>query len=225
MNNQSKYVGIMLGLLIAGMNLANAQLDGIAMESGPWIAPESEKSVVNPIKPDADSIEIGEEVYRINCLSCHGVTGGGDGPTTQYTPINPRDLADPEFQASATDGEWHWKISTGRNAMNPYEDHLSTDEIWHVVNYVRTLERNDQNANADLAAQRIPPKKHDIAERIEAEIRRDLDLAEEEIDILMTVDNGRPMIMLSLGMIFFLAGLLALIMEMAMERRSGDEDI
>ena len=40
----------------------------------------------------AEDDTIGADEYRISCMSCHGVGGGGDGPLAKFLTVKPTDL-------------------------------------------------------------------------------------------------------------------------------------
>ncbi len=71
------------GLVLAVALLALASGRGpadVAAQTGPWVAPESEKAKKNPLPADKKTIEQGEKVAKINCVSCHGPAGQGQRP-------------------------------------------------------------------------------------------------------------------------------------------------
>jgi mono/diheme cytochrome c family protein len=53
--------------------------------------------------------------------------------------IPPPDLTNPELQKQRTDGYWHSYIVSGGAVMPAYGEALSSEEAWHVVNYLRSL--------------------------------------------------------------------------------------
>jgi len=94
----------------------------------------------NPIAPTQESVALGMGLYEQHCQLCHGVEGKGDGPggvglnpppadLTIHVPLHP-DRALFEFIRDGVPG----------TAMAPMVDKLSEDEIWHVINYIQTLE-------------------------------------------------------------------------------------
>lgn len=96
----------------------------------------------NPVAADAASLEAGRKAYANQCADCHGETGKGDGPMAAYTgdPV-PSDLTDAEWKHGSSDGEIYTVVHDGieGTAMKDFKSDLKPDEIWHVVNYVKSL--------------------------------------------------------------------------------------
>ena len=91
-----------------------------------------------PFPITADVLKRGRERYTIYCTPCHGTSGRGDGPvSTKFVP--PADLTNPELHKVRTDGYWQSYLSAGGAVMPSYAEALSSEERWHVVNYLRTL--------------------------------------------------------------------------------------
>ena len=103
-----------------------------------WLAPEQQKHVSNPIAQDESSISAGKRIYTKRCEGCHGSAGSGDGPDAADLSIEPAKLYDESTVAQA-DGELFWKIRTGKKPMPKYDNRLSEEETWHVINFIRTL--------------------------------------------------------------------------------------
>jgi mono/diheme cytochrome c family protein len=104
-----------------------------------WVAPKEEAAVKNPVKADEASLASGAKIYEARCTGCHGKTGMGDGPDSADLGIHPPKLTEEDIVAD-TDGALHWKITTGHRPMPAYGKRLTPEEIWHVINYVRTLQ-------------------------------------------------------------------------------------
>lgn len=102
--------------------------------------PEAAK-MTNPVPSDASSIAAGKKAYADYCAACHGDTGKGDGPMAAFTgdPL-PSDLTDAEWKHGSSDGEIFAAIRDGieGTGMKDFKD-LKPAEIWHIVNYVKTL--------------------------------------------------------------------------------------
>jgi copper transport protein len=95
---------------------------------------------VNPVAPTGASVGRGELIYRQSCLSCHGVTGRGDGPAGAGQRPPPADLR-LHMVAGHTDGELYAWVTDGipGTAMPGFGDRLSAEERWDVINYLRRL--------------------------------------------------------------------------------------
>ncbi len=92
----------------------------------------------NPVAASVDSVRKGGELFTIYCTPCHGTSGRGDGPvSTKFVP--PADLTNPELHKVRTDGYWQSYLSAGGAVMPSYAEALTSEERWHVVNYLRTL--------------------------------------------------------------------------------------
>ncbi len=101
---------------------------------GEWNAPADAKALKNPVKGVGNA----KKNVEINCASCHGASGKGDGPAAAaLPPPKPADWTSARVQKQ-TDGELFWKISNGRGAMPPWK-HLPEKDRWEIVNYIRTL--------------------------------------------------------------------------------------
>jgi len=108
-----------------------------AHAQAPWVAPQSEKGKKNPLPSDKKTVEQGEKIAKINCVSCHGNKGKGDGPAAVALNPKPADWTSKRVQGEP-DGEIFWKITTGRGAM-PAWRHLPENDRWALVRYIRTL--------------------------------------------------------------------------------------
>jgi mono/diheme cytochrome c family protein len=127
----------------AGMALALGAVVGLGcavsvQAQAPWEAPAAEKAKKNPLPSDAKTAEQGKKVAQINCASCHGPMGKGDGVASAGLSPKPADWTSKKVQVES-DGEIFWKISTGRGAM-PSWKHLPEAERWALVRYIRSLD-------------------------------------------------------------------------------------
>ena len=106
----------------------------------PWDAPANFKAMKNPVAAGAASTKAGLALYTKNCASCHGKTGLGDGVKARALKTFPGDFSKDAYQKQ-TDGEQFYKSKFGRDEMPKYEGKLSDDDIWNIVNYMRTLKK------------------------------------------------------------------------------------
>ena len=117
--------------------VAAVGLAASAQAQAPWEAPAAEKTKKNPLPSDPKTLEQGKKVADVNCISCHGAKGKGDGVASAALSPKPADWTSKKVQAES-DGEIFWKISTGRGAM-PAWKHLPETERWALVRYIRSL--------------------------------------------------------------------------------------
>jgi copper transport protein len=113
---------------------------GAAMLFGSDLAGTSGTASRNPFPPDAESLRIGAKVYEDTCQACHGETGLGDGPAGVDLDPPPGNLL--VHVPLHSDSELFGFVDEGipGTAMAALGERLSDDEIWHVVNYIRTFE-------------------------------------------------------------------------------------
>lgn len=94
---------------------------------------------VNPVTADDVSILRGAELYKINCVPCHGAEGKGDGVIGTFFKFKPADLTSYEVQQNG-DGALFLVISNGvEGRMPPLNENFYVRERWDLVNYIRTL--------------------------------------------------------------------------------------
>ncbi len=114
-------------------------VEGSSNADEPWKVPASADQKKNPIPAEAQSLASGKEIYVQNCLPCHGVSGKGDGPASRALEKRPGNLTDAKLMNTQTDGALFWKISEGRGPMPQWKDAFAEEDLWRVINYIRTL--------------------------------------------------------------------------------------
>lgn len=107
------------------------------LAQGAWEAPAAEHAKKNPLPANAATVAQGKKVAEVNCVSCHGAKGKGDGPAAVALNPKPADWTSKRVQAMS-DGEILWKLSTGRGAM-PSWIFLPEKDRWAMVRYIRSL--------------------------------------------------------------------------------------
>ncbi len=106
----------------------------------PWEVPAEFKNMKNPVASNEASIKAGGALYMKNCASCHGKTGLGDGVKSRALKDYAGDFSGAYYQ-DQTDGEHFYKTKFGRNEMPKYEGKMSDEDIWNMVNYMRTFKK------------------------------------------------------------------------------------
>ena len=117
---------------------------GVVPRGAQALVPREQRDVAakvpNPVKPTRESVAVGKERFDVFCQPCHGAEakGGVTGPVaTKFIP--PPDLTNAELHRQRTDGYWHSYIMVGGAVMPAYGEALSSQEAWHIVNYLRSL--------------------------------------------------------------------------------------
>jgi mono/diheme cytochrome c family protein len=127
------------GVVILTVVAVSLVVASAASAQTPWVAPDAEKAKKSPIASSTKVAAQGKKLAQVNCVSCHGTSGKGDGAAAAALNPKPADWTSPKIQ-SETDGELFWKITTGRGAMPPWR-HLPEADRWALVQYIRTLKR------------------------------------------------------------------------------------
>lgn len=106
-------------------------------------APESTKADKNPVEATADSVALGEEIFQeLGCNGCHGDAGTGDGPAATGLDPSPRNFTNTAWQDKRADGELRYTIFNGSEGTAMIANQAMFDEpedVWHVINYIRSL--------------------------------------------------------------------------------------
>jgi mono/diheme cytochrome c family protein len=106
--------------------------------NNPWIVPDEYKEMVNPEEADKTSVSIGKSLYAKHCKTCHGKNGNGDGMSSKTLNADPSDLTLDDIDVQK-DGEVYYNIVTGREEMPAFESLIEEEDIWHLINYIRTF--------------------------------------------------------------------------------------
>ena len=109
-----------------------------------WNVPEEDRAKENPQPVTEESLEKGKTIYDQNCLFCHGEGGAGDGQVAAMLSTKPPRFDDAEHMDKETDGEFFWKISTGKEPMPGFAKKLTADQIWHAINYLRQFSKQKE---------------------------------------------------------------------------------
>lgn|GEM_PF-627590 len=87
----------------------------------------------------------GKDVYSVNCVSCHGISGKGNGPAAASLSPKPRDLTDAQYVDTLSDEHLYKSISeggasVGKSPMMPaWGTMLKQKEIIDLIAYIRSL--------------------------------------------------------------------------------------
>ena len=93
----------------------------------------------NPVKPTPESISQGKKYYGYDCAMCHGNNGDGKGDVAIDEKLKTGDFRDPATLKDKTDGELFYMLKNGHDHMPAEPIRLKPDELWNLINYVRSL--------------------------------------------------------------------------------------
>jgi len=103
-----------------------------------WKVPEKYKKMKNTTEANSENIAIGKSLYAKHCKSCHGKDGLGDGTKAGEVEGDLGDFSSKTFQAQS-DGALFYKSYIGRNDMPNYEKKMTSEDMWLVIHYMRTM--------------------------------------------------------------------------------------
>jgi len=126
---------IFLSLVILGIAITQEMQ---AQDRTPWVAPGVVLGRENPLKGNEEVVKEGKKIYANHCGSCHGDKGKGDGIAASACNPKPADHTS-DYVQKEVDASLYWKISEGRGPMPSFKNALTEDEIWKIINYIRTL--------------------------------------------------------------------------------------
>jgi len=106
------------------------------------IPPEASK-LPNPVKSTPASLAAGKKTYGFDCAMCHGKDGDGKGDLATDMKLKLADYRDAASLKDMTDGDLFYIIKNGKGDMTGEGDRSKPDEIWNLVNYVRSLAKKD----------------------------------------------------------------------------------
>lgn len=130
--------GHMMGHGMMGGNRANSTSTASNESTNVWVAPASANNLKNPLAGIVKASNEGKKIFDQFCITCHGKTGEGNGPTGEMLEPKPANLTSKTVQKQS-DGAIFWKITNGKGAMASYKNILSKDKRWELIDYIRVL--------------------------------------------------------------------------------------
>jgi mono/diheme cytochrome c family protein len=134
------FAAILLSLTAVAAGAQQSQAPQKTAESK--IPPEAAKEP-NPVKPTAASIAQGKKIYGYDCAMCHGANGDGKGDLAGDMKLTLSDFRDPAALKDVTDGELFYIIKNGKGDMPSEGDRAKTEDLWNLVNYVRSFAKKE----------------------------------------------------------------------------------
>jgi cbb3-type cytochrome c oxidase subunit III len=91
----------------------------------------------------AGKAEEGQELFKQNCVKCHGPDGSGNTPIGKA--VGAKDLRAAEAQ-KLTDAQIYTQIDKGKGNMPPFGDTLNKANINDLIAYVHELTKKQTDA-------------------------------------------------------------------------------
>ena len=117
---------------------------GVLLLFGVHSHPSTATVPTNPVFPDANSVAIGRKLYADNCSSCHGQ----NGVPPSGLDLSPYPLDLTVHVPLHSDGVLYNFVAHGvsGSAMAAWRDDglLTEEQVWHLVNFLRTLTPQNQ---------------------------------------------------------------------------------
>ena len=109
-------------------------------QTTPWEVPADRSAKLSTTAFTDQNRNTGKDLYHTNCKSCHGDPGKNN--VIKLVPPPP-DPATTQLQQN-TDGSLHYKISEGRGAMPAFKNILNSADIWNIIAFLRTFNKDYQ---------------------------------------------------------------------------------
>jgi mono/diheme cytochrome c family protein len=160
--------GLFAGIVIPGLRNANkpeaptaiAPVVGEAGWLDPAEFPPQKGSVIPPVDPKTligatpELASKGKTLYEVNCISCHGAVGRGDGPAAATMNPRPRNFTSPDSWTYGYGLPGVFKtLSEGirGTSMAPF-DYLSKKDRMALAHYVQSLGAFEKKENPQAIA-------------------------------------------------------------------------
>jgi hypothetical protein len=112
---------------------------GLSAQETVWNIPKDANEKTAPFLFNDSTRAAGENLFILNCKSCHGEPGKGNF-NKQLIPV-PKDPASPEYQKH-TDGALYFIITTGKVVMPSFQNTLTNNQRWDVISYIRSFNKD-----------------------------------------------------------------------------------
>ena len=191
-------------LLLVTLVLILTACDTQANEMGPGMGndgmmnrhhadiPAEYAGLTNPIPADEESLKRGAALYAVNCASCHGNGGMGDGPAG--TALDPAPASVAHTSQMMADDYLFWRISEGGISFGtsmPAWTILDEQARWDMVNYMRALGSGTMKPASGMGGEAYDPEVQAArqAEMLTQAVEQGV-VSQEEADIFKLVHDS-----------------------------------
>ncbi len=141
-----KTLPIMFGLLFVLWGTAQEAPKPADAKPSIYTIPVDASQKSNPVKATAESLARGKRQFGYDCAMCHGKTGDGTGDVAADMKLKMKNHTDPAALKDLSDGELFYIIKKGKDQMPAEGDRVKNEEIWDMVNYVRSFAKKGGGA-------------------------------------------------------------------------------
>lgn len=115
------------------------------------------RELTNPFEADdPDALRRGGQVFQTYCITCHGASGGGDGPVAMRGFPPPPPFASGKAREMPDGGLFHI-LTYGRGNMPAHAGLVSRDDRWKVILHVRQLQQQADAASPAVSGDSPAP--------------------------------------------------------------------
>jgi len=128
--------------------VAREELFPPGVESG--LGPDGKPLARLPLPVTRELLALGRHHFDVACAVCHGLVGDGESLVARNMSLRPPPSL--HLKVQNPDGWFYQVIAQGFGLMPSYASHLTVEERWAVVAYLRALQLS-QRARIDT----VPP--------------------------------------------------------------------
>jgi mono/diheme cytochrome c family protein len=100
--------------------------------------PPDAATLVNPVKPTAESQAAAKKLFGYDCAMCHGENGNGKTDLATDMKLSLKDWTDPAALKDISDGELFYIIKNGKGQMQAEGARGKDAAMWNLVILVRS---------------------------------------------------------------------------------------
>jgi mono/diheme cytochrome c family protein len=142
-------VGLAFGLGAALPVVAGPAADDAA------VTREDARTLASPLPYTPEAVREGRKHYLRLCQNCHGK----DGRALESFDFEATDLTQPDrYRHGSTDGDLFYSTKEGAGSdMPPFKDKLSDQQVWEVVQFLRSIGPESARSSSSAAGATVEP--------------------------------------------------------------------
>ena len=145
-------------VFLAGVSLGFAKQEKSQEKSNDGASPAADVAKPadvgkkNPVAATPEGLASAKKMYGYDCAMCHGANGDGKGDLVASMSLTMKDWREPASLNGISDSEIYEIITKGKGKMTGEGDRLPANQVWNMVNYVRSLAKKESAAKASNPA-------------------------------------------------------------------------